>query len=129
MVGVDLSKVEPIDGVKLLSLDIYCEEAEFRIQEALGGKADVVLSDMAPAASGNRHVDGLRIVALCEAAFAFAVRSLRPGGAFVAKVLESGADSALQAELKRKFAYVRNAKPHASRSDSSEKYVVAVGLK
>ena len=95
----------------------------------LGGRADVVMSDMAGAASGHKGTDHLRIIALCEAAAHFAFDVLEEGGTFVAKVLAGGAENELQALLKRAFAKVANVKPPASRSDSSEKFVVATGFR
>ena len=99
------------------------------IRAALGGPADVVLSDMAAPATGHAATDHLRIVALAEDAFAFAAEILKPGGAFVAKVFQGGAEGALLAALKRDFAEVRHAKPPASRAESAETYVVATGFR
>ena len=95
----------------------------------LGGKADVVMSDMAASSSGHKQTDHLRIIALCEAAAYLAFDVLEEGGTFVAKVLQGGAEGSLQAELKRRFEKVANFKPPASRSDSSEKFVVATGFR
>jgi 23S rRNA (uridine2552-2'-O)-methyltransferase len=129
IIGVDLQEVAPIAGVELHVLDFLSEEADDLVKGWLGGKADVVMSDMAAAASGNRQVDHLRIIALCEAAAEFAFDVLEPGGTFVAKVLAGGAETELQATLKRNFDKVANVKPPASRSDSSEKFVVAQGFR
>lgn len=129
IIGVDLQEVAPIAGVELHVLDFLSEEADELVKGWLGGKADVVMSDMAAAASGNRQVDHLRIIALCEAAAEFAFDVLEPGGTFVAKVLAGGAENELQATLKRNFEKVANVKPPASRSDSSEKFVVAQGFR
>ena len=95
----------------------------------LGGRADVVMSDMAAAASGHKGTDHLRIIALVEAALAFAFDVLEDGGTFVAKVLAGGAENEMQTILKRNFRKVANVKPPASRSDSSEKFVVAQGFR
>jgi 23S rRNA (uridine2552-2'-O)-methyltransferase len=95
----------------------------------LGGPADLVLSDMAAPATGHAATDHLRIVALAEEAFAFAESILKPGGAFVAKVFQGGAEGSLLAALKRAFAEVRHAKPAASRAESAETYVVARGFR
>jgi 23S rRNA (uridine2552-2'-O)-methyltransferase len=129
VVGIDLLPTDPIDGATLLQLDFLAEEAPGRLREALGGRADLILSDMAANTVGHPQTDHLRTMALVEAGLEFAGEVLRPGGAFVAKVLAGGADSHLVAELKRRFATVKHAKPPASRKGSSEWYVVAQGLK
>ena len=129
VVGVDLAVIEPISGAVLLELDIYVDDASARIETALAGPADLVLSDMASKASGHAATDHLRIVALCEAAFDVARTSLAPGGAFVAKVLKGGTERELLIQLKRHFRTVRHAKPPASRADSAETYVVAMGFR
>ena len=129
VVGIDLLPADPIDGAALLELDFMAEEAPARLREALGGEADLVLSDMAANTVGHPQTDHLRTMGLVEAALEFAVEILRPGGAFVAKVLAGGADHQLVAELKRRFATVKHAKPPASRKGSSEWYVVAQGFK
>ena len=129
VLGIDLREIEPIPGAEVHVLDFLAEGADDRVKAWLGGKADVVLSDMAAASSGHKQTDHLRIVALCEAAAAFAFDVLEPGGTFIAKVLAGGAEGELQAELKRRFVRVANVKPAASRSDSSEKYVVATGFR
>lgn len=129
VVGIDLLPTDPIEGATLLQLDFMDESAPARLQEALGGPADLVLSDMAANTVGHPQTDHLRTMALVEAAAQFAGEVLRPGGAFVSKVLAGGADAALVAELKRLFAAVKHAKPPASRKGSSEWYVVAQGRK
>ena len=129
VVGIDLLPAEPIDGATILEMDFMDEAAPGRLRDALGGEADLVLSDMAANTVGHPQTDHLRTMALVEAALDFAVEVLRPGGAFVAKVLAGGADAALVAELKRRFATVKHAKPPASRKGSSEWYVVAQGFK
>jgi len=129
VLGIDLLEVAPLAGVEVHVLDFLAEGADRRLEDWLGGPADLVLSDMAADATGHRRTDHLRIVALCEAAAEFAFRVLAPGGGFVAKVLQGGAEAGLQAELKRKFGRVVNVKPPASRSDSAEKYVVATGFR
>ena len=129
IVGIDLLPTDPIDGVSILQMDFMDEEAPAKLREALGAPADLVLSDMAANTVGHPQTDHLRTMALVEAALEFAGDVLKPGGAFVAKVLAGGADSALVAELKRHFATVKHAKPPASRKDSSEWYVVAQGFK
>ncbi|MEL7029660.1 MAG: RlmE family RNA methyltransferase [Pseudomonadota bacterium] len=129
VVGIDLEVVEPIPGVTLLQGDFLDEEAQARMRDALGGAADLVLSDMAAASSGHRQTDHLRIIALCDAALSFAETVLTPGGAFCAKVLRGGAEGDLLRRLKSSFAHVRHFKPPASRSDSAEIYVVASGYR
>jgi 23S rRNA (uridine2552-2'-O)-methyltransferase len=129
VVGIDLLPTEPIDCVTVLQMDFMDDSAPERLKQALGGAADLVLSDMAANTVGHQQTDHLRTMGLVETAFEFAKEVLKPGGAFVAKVLAGGADSALVAELKRHFATVKHAKPPASRKDSSEWYVVAQGFK
>ena len=129
VVGIDLLPTDPIDGVVILQMDFMNDSAPGRLKEALGGPADLILSDMAANTVGHPQTDHLRTMALVEAGLEFARDILRPGGVYVAKVLAGGADSALVAELKRNFASVKHAKPPASRKDSSEWYVVAQGFK
>jgi 23S rRNA (uridine2552-2'-O)-methyltransferase len=129
VLGIDLQEVEPIAGAAIHRLDFLEEGADEKVKAWLGGRADVVMSDMAAAASGHKQTDHLRIVALCEAAAEFAFDVLEEGGTFVAKVLAGGAEIGLQTALKRNFTKVANVKPPASRSDSSEKFVVAMGFR
>ena len=129
VLGIDLQEVEPITGAEIHQLDFLSDGADEKVKEWLGGRADVVMSDMAAASSGHKGTDHLRIVALCEAAAYFAFDVLEEGGTFVAKVLAGGAENELQALLKRAFAKVANVKPPASRADSSEKFVVATGYR
>ncbi len=129
VVGIDLLPTDPIDGVTILQLDFMADEAPGTLEAALGGPADLVLSDMAANTVGHPQTDHLRTMALVEAALSFATEILHPGGAFVAKVLAGGADASLVAELKRRFTTVKHAKPPASRKGSSEWYVVAQGFK
>jgi len=129
VVGIDLLPTDPIDGVAILQMDFMDDAAPEKLTEALGGPADLVLSDMAANTVGHPQTDHLRTMGLVEAGLEFARDILRPGGAFVAKVLAGGADNDLVAELKRNFATVKHAKPPASRKDSSEWYVVAQGFK
>lgn len=127
--GIDLLPVDPIEGVAIAQMDFLSDEALGWLIEALGGPADLVLSDMAANTVGHQQTDHLRTMSLVEAAADFAVQVLRPGGAFVAKSLAGGSDSELVALLKRNFANVKHAKPPASRTGSSEWYVVATGFK
>ncbi|WNO53716.1 RlmE family RNA methyltransferase [Stakelama saccharophila] len=129
IVGIDLLPVDPIEGVTIFQMDFLDDDAPDRLKDALDGPADLVLSDMAANTVGHPQTDHLRTMGLVEAGAAFATEILAPGGAFVAKVLAGGADSALVAELKRNFTTVKHAKPPASRKDSSEWYVVAQGFK
>lgn len=129
VLGVDLQEVDPIAGAEIHQLDFLSEGADEQVKAWLGGGADVVMSDMAAASSGHKGTDHLRIVALVEAAAQFAFDVLEPGGTFVAKVLAGGAENEMQAMLKRNFRKVANVKPPASRSDSSEKFVVAQGFR
>jgi 23S rRNA (uridine2552-2'-O)-methyltransferase len=129
VLGVDLQEVDAIAGAEIHVLDFLEEGADQKVKDWLGGRADVVMSDMAAASSGHKNTDHLRIVALVEAAAAFAFDVLEPGGTFVAKVLAGGAELEMQTMLKKNFTKVANVKPPASRSDSSEKFVVAQGFR
>ena len=128
--GIDLLPTDPIDGVAILQMDFMNEEAPAKLREVLGtDHADLVLSDMAANTVGHPQTDHLRTMALVEAGLEFATEVLRPGGAYVAKVLAGGANNHLVAALKRHFVTVKHAKPPASRKDSSEWYVIAQGFK
>jgi 23S rRNA (uridine2552-2'-O)-methyltransferase len=129
VVGIDLLPTDPIEGVAILQMDFMDEDAPSRLKDALGGPADLVLSDMAANTVGHQQTDHLRTMALVEAGLEFATEVLCPGGTYVAKVLAGGADNQLVAEMKRHFTSVKHAKPPASRKDSSEWYVVAQGFK
>ncbi|MEN8740767.1 MAG: RlmE family RNA methyltransferase [Phaeobacter gallaeciensis] len=129
IIGVDLQEVEPLAGAEFHQLDFMDEGADDQVKEWLGGMADVVMSDMAAASSGHKQTDHLKIMALCEAAAYFSFDVLEQGGTFVAKVLAGGAEGDLQKLLKQKFTKVANVKPPASRSDSSEKFVIATGFR
>ena len=129
LIGVDLQEVEPVPGAEIHVLDFMADGADDLVKSWLGGKADVVMSDMAAKASGHKQTDHMRIMALCETAAYFAFDVLEEGGTFIAKVLAGGAEGDLQKLLKMKFTKVANVKPPASRSDSSEKFVVATGFR
>jgi 23S rRNA (uridine2552-2'-O)-methyltransferase len=129
VVAIDILDLEPLAGVDFLRLDFLDPAAPEKLKAMLGGPADVVLSDMAANAIGHRKTDHLRIMALVETAYAFGREILNPGGAFLAKVLQGGTESAMLAELKRDFTAVRHVKPSASRSDSAELYVLATGFR
>jgi 23S rRNA (uridine2552-2'-O)-methyltransferase len=129
VVAVDLLPMDPIPGVTFAQLDFLDPAAPQAIRAMLGGPADVVLSDMAANATGHRRTDHLKIMALAEAAADFAREVLKPGGAFLGKVLQGGTEATLLADLKRDFASVRHVKPAASRTDSAELYVLATGFR
>ncbi|WP_310497224.1 RlmE family RNA methyltransferase [Sandarakinorhabdus sp.] len=129
IVGIDLLPIEPIPGVVLFEKDILDDDSEAMIKAALGGLADLVMSDMAANTVGHKQTDHLRTMGLIEAGLDMATRLLRPGGDFVAKVLAGGGDSTLTSALKKAFATVKHVKPPASRKGSSEWYVVAQGFK
>ncbi|MEY9121770.1 RlmE family RNA methyltransferase [Bradyrhizobium yuanmingense] len=129
VVAIDLLEMPEIPGVDFAQLDFMDNDAPEKLTAMLGGKADIVMSDMAANTTGHRKTDQLRIVGLVETAAAFACDVLKPGGAFLAKTFQSGADAELLAQLKRDFATVRHVKPAASRQDSSERYVLATGFR
>jgi 23S rRNA (uridine2552-2'-O)-methyltransferase len=129
VVAIDLLEMPDIPGVTFAQLDFLAEDAPEKLRAMLNGGADVVMSDMAANTTGHRKTDQLRIVGLVESAAAFAAEVLNPGGTFVAKVFQSGADAALLAQLKRDFTTVRHVKPAASRQDSSERYLLATGYR
>jgi 23S rRNA (uridine2552-2'-O)-methyltransferase len=129
VVALDILDMKPIAGVEFLQLDFLDNAAPDRLKAMLGGKADVVLSDMAANTTGHRQTDHLRIMALAEAAVLFAREVLAVGGSFLCKVLQGGTEAKLLAELKRDFATVKHVKPPASRTDSAELYLVAKGFR
>lgn len=129
IVGLDLLPTDPIDGVTIFQLDFMDDRAPEMLSEALGGPADLIISDMAANTVGHAQTDHLRTMGLVEAAVDFAINVLEPGGDFVAKVFAGGTDHDLLTILKRNFTTVKHAKPPASRKDSSEWYVIAQGFK
>jgi 23S rRNA (uridine2552-2'-O)-methyltransferase len=129
VVAIDLLAMEPIPGAILLQMDGTTAEASARAKQELGGGADLVLSDMAPAATGHQQTDHVRIMGLAESAYAAARELLEPGGAFIVKVWQGGAQKELLEALKREFDRVRHVKPPASRTDSAELYLVAMGFR
>ncbi len=129
VIAIDVLEMPEIVGVTFAQLDFLDPDAPEKLLALLGGRADVVLSDMAANTTGHRKTDQLRILGLVEGAAAFASDVLNPGGTFVAKVFQSGADAELVAQLKRDFASVRHVKPASSRKDSSERYVLATGFR
>jgi 23S rRNA (uridine2552-2'-O)-methyltransferase len=129
VIAIDLLEMDPIEGVEFRQMDFHDPAAPTQLREWLGGLADGVLSDMAANATGHRKTDQLRIIGLVELAADFASEVLAPGGFFLAKVLQGGAESELLARLKREFSTVRHVKPKASRADSAELYLLATGFK
>lgn len=129
VVGIDLLEVDPIEGVEIFQMDFMDEGAPRVLEEALGGKADLVMSDMAANTVGHKQTDHLRTMGLVEAGAWFAVENLDKGGTFLAKVLAGGTDKDLLDLLKKHFKTVKHAKPPASRKGSSEWYVIAQGFK
>ena len=129
VVAIDLLDIEPIAGVDFIQLDFLDPAAPDELKARMGGEADVVLTDKAANATGHRKTDHIKIVALVEAAAEFAREVLKPGGAFLAKVIQGGTEPALLAQLKRDFATVRHVKPAASRADSAELYLLATGFR
>ena len=129
VIAIDLLEMPEIAGVEFAQMDFLADDAPAKLLAMIGGRADVVLSDMAANTTGHRKTDQLRILGLVESAAAFAVDVLAPGGAFVAKVFQSGADAELLATLKRDFRVVKHVKPASSRQDSSERYLLARGFR
>ncbi|NWG92898.1 MAG: RlmE family RNA methyltransferase [Parvularculaceae bacterium] len=129
VVGIDCLSMAHVPGSEHLELDFLDDAAPQRLKDLIGGEADVVLSDMAAPTTGHKGTDHLRIIALAEAALDFAEDTLAPGGAFLCKVFQGGAEGALLARLKEKFTTVKHAKPKSSRADSAEIYVVATGFR
>ena len=129
VIGIDLLEIDPIPGVEFTVMDFNDADAPDRLKEMLGGPADGVMSDMAANTTGHKKTDHLRIIHLAELAIQLAVEVLAPGGFFVAKVFQGGAENELLATLKKSFAVVRHVKPKASRADSAELYVLATGFR
>jgi 23S rRNA (uridine2552-2'-O)-methyltransferase len=129
VIAIDLLEMGEIPGITFAQLDFLDADAPEKLLAMMGGRADVVMSDMAANTTGHRKTDQLRIVGLVEAATLFATEVLNPGGTLLAKVFQSGADAELLAQLKRDFSSVRHVKPASSRQDSSERYVLAMGFR
>lgn len=129
IVAIDLLDMDELPNTTILKMDFLADEAPQALIDALGAKAELVLSDMAANTVGHQQTDHLRTMALVEAGLDFATHILADGGTYVAKVLAGGADKDLVAALKRNFRSVKHAKPPASRKDSSEWYVIAQGFK
>ena len=130
VVGMDLLPTDPIVGAKMVQMDFTSEQAPSVLQELLSGhKADIVMSDMAANTTGNHATDHLRIMNLLKMAYDFATKVLNPNGVFIAKIFQGGTENTFLAQMKREFKTVKHVKPDASRKDSSEFYVVAMGFK
>jgi 23S rRNA (uridine2552-2'-O)-methyltransferase len=129
VVGIDIQEIEPIAGAALAKVDFMDAKAPDAIKAMLRGPVDIVLSDMAAPATGHRETDHLRVMALCEAALDFAIEILKPGGAFLCKVLRGGTERQLLDTLKKRFTKVIHVNPPASRADSAEMYVLAMGFR
>jgi 23S rRNA (uridine2552-2'-O)-methyltransferase len=129
VVAIDLLEMPEVAGVIFAQLDFLKDDAPGRLIAMMEGRADVVMSDMAANTTGHRKTDQLRMVGLIEMSVAFAAEVLKPGGTFLAKTFQSGADAELMVQLKRDFSSVRHVKPAASRQDSSERYVLAMGFR
>lgn len=127
--AIDILDMKPIDGVHFKQVDFNLDEAKQFLYDSLNGKADVVISDIAPNTTGNQSLDHLQIMALVEQAFYFAIEVLRSGGVFVAKVRQGGTEASLLSEMKKRFTSVKHFKPNSSRKESAETYVVAQGFK
>lgn len=129
LVALDINEFDPLPGVQSIILDFLDPSAPDKIIDALGGEADLVMSDMAAPTTGHSKTDHLKIMALCEAAYEFACEVLAPGGAFLAKVFQGGTEHELLASMKRSFRTIRHVKPKASRAGSAELYVLATGFR
>ncbi len=129
LVAIDLLPIDPIPGVQIFEMDFLAHDTPQKLFEALGDKADVVLSDIAPNTTGHKRTDHLRIMAVVDEAAVFATEILKPGGTFICKVFQGGAGSELMQRLKKDFANVKHVKPPASRAESAEVYFVATGFR
>ncbi len=127
--AIDLLSMDPLPGVTILHMDFLADEAPEKLKAILKGEVDIVLSDMAPSTTGHSKTDHIRIMGLAEVAAHFAIEVLAPGGAFVCKLFQGGAEKDLLDLLRKNFTKVKHAKPAASRQDSSETYIVAIGHK
>jgi len=128
LVALDILPMDPIEGVHFIEMDFLADDAPDKLKAAMGGKADLVLSDLAPNTTGHKRTDHIRIMAMTEMAAHFAMEIMAPGGTFVCKFFQGGAQKDLLQQLKQNFAKVRHAKPEASRAESSETYMVAQGF-
>lgn len=129
IIAIDLLAVDDLPGVDFIQMDFMDNEAPDKLKDMLGGKAHIVMSDMAPNTTGHKQTDHLRIMAVVEAAYHFACEVLEPEGIFIAKVFQGGAQNKLLAEMKKTFTSVKHIKPKASRKESSEQYLLATGFR
>jgi 23S rRNA (uridine2552-2'-O)-methyltransferase len=129
VVAMDILPMDPIPGADVLQLDMLDPETPQRLKDALGGPADVVLTDMAAPTTGHRATDHIRTVTLLEAALDMADAVLAPGGTFIGKVFQGGATGDLLARIKKAYRGVKHVKPPASRAESVELYLVATGFR
>ena len=129
IVAIDLLEMDSMAGVDFIQMDFMEDDAPDILKEMLGGQADIVMSDMAPNTIGHKQTDHLRIMAVVEAAAFFAEEVLKPGGIFIAKVFQGGANNQLLADMKKRYESVKHIKPPASRKESSEQYLVAIGFR
>lgn len=131
IVAIDLLEIDELPGVDFIQLDFMADEAPDILKNMIGGDGlvDIVMSDMAPNTIGHKQTDHLRIMAVVEAAYYFAVEVLKPDGIFIAKVFQGGAQNTLMAEMKKHFKVTKHIKPPASRKESSEQYLIATGFR
>lgn len=129
VVAIDYLDLKPVSEAEFIKMDFMDNSAPDILKKAIGGSAHVVISDMAPPTIGHRETDHLRIMALAEAAYEFATGVLLPGGTFLSKVFQGGTEKDLLNRMKKDFTKVRHVKPPASRADSAEMYVVALGFR
>ena len=129
VVAIDYLDMKPVEQAIFFKMDFMDNDAPQKLTDAVGGRADVVMSDMAPPTMGHRETDHLRIMMLAEAAYEFTREILVPGGTFLCKVFQGGSSQTLLNALKKDFVKVKHVKPHASRADSAEMYVVALGFR
>ncbi len=134
VIAIDLLPMDEMPDVTAFEMDFMDDDAPEKLQDELNklsdsGKADIVMSDMAPNTTGHKQTDHLRIMAVVEAAFYFAQDVLKEDGVFVAKVFQGGAQDQLLKEMKKSFKVVKHVKPPASRKESSEQFVLATGFK
>lgn len=128
LVALDILPMDPIADVHIIEMDFLADDAPAKLRAAMGGKVDLILSDLAPNTTGHAKTDHIRIMAMSELAVHFAMEILAPGGSFVCKFFQGGAEKAVLDELKKNFTRVKHAKPAASRAESSETYMVAMGF-
>ncbi len=127
--AIDILPMDPIDGVDFIEMDFTDNEAPDRLKAMMQGEADIVVSDLSPNTTGHKRTDHLRMMALVEMAWDFAKDVLKPGGSFVTKVFQGGAENEFLAGLKLHFHTVKHVKPPASRAESSEVYLIGLGFR